>query len=251
MASGGSFVNTSPYGGDTWYEQQRFYRIEDGLAWETLADRAFFGSHPIYIHGLQVREAGSGLLGEDGGSRYTRRTMEVVPQPRFPAPTGDRSADVAAVVAWHRHVLEVVASDVDADGSEEARRQLQWRVLPNVTGDPAAAYDRLLRWRNEFISWYDRGLDVIWLEDHDHRPTLAGWRVLHKFFGPLDEQRCDICLETDHNEYCPRVPVWYPELCGPGRPPPMLRPQLPLPQQPRFAELSLLSARRWWQFWRR
>jgi len=44
----GTFVATNA-GWKVWYEQQKFYRSEDGIAWEVLPPEAFTGSHPIYF----------------------------------------------------------------------------------------------------------------------------------------------------------------------------------------------------------
>jgi hypothetical protein len=55
----GTFVAAND-GWMVWYEQQRFYRSEDGVAWETLPADAFVGSHPIYFmaHGRVTPGAG-------------------------------------------------------------------------------------------------------------------------------------------------------------------------------------------------
>lgn len=177
--------------------------------------------------------------------------MEVPPQCRFPVPTGDHGVDVAEILAWHRHVLEFIASEAGQSVSEDARLHVQVRGLPDVSGAPAAAHDRILRWRDNLINWYVIGLDLIWIEPSDDMPTLAGWGWLSKFLRPIDaELRCDRCLETDHIEDCPLVEVWYPELAR-RRPPTTRPPRTPRPSPPRFAELLVLSPRRWWQFWRR
>ena len=34
-------------GWDNWYDKQRFYRSDDGIAWEEVADGSYTGSHPI------------------------------------------------------------------------------------------------------------------------------------------------------------------------------------------------------------
>ncbi len=43
----GTFVAAND-GWMQWYEKQRFFRSTDGKSWETLAEDAFVGSHPIY-----------------------------------------------------------------------------------------------------------------------------------------------------------------------------------------------------------
>jgi len=46
VSDDGTFVAVRG-GWRTWYEDQEFYRSEDGVTWETLPDGAFTGSHPI------------------------------------------------------------------------------------------------------------------------------------------------------------------------------------------------------------
>jgi hypothetical protein len=46
----GTFVAVND-GWQRWYEQQRFYRSDDGLTWEELAEGTFTGGHPIYFVG--------------------------------------------------------------------------------------------------------------------------------------------------------------------------------------------------------
>lgn len=55
----GTFVAVND-GWQVWYEQQAFYRSEDGVAWEVLPPGAFTGSHPIYFmaHGEVAPGAG-------------------------------------------------------------------------------------------------------------------------------------------------------------------------------------------------
>jgi hypothetical protein len=44
----GTFVAVNA-GWKRWYEQQQFFRSEDGVNWEVLPPEAFVGSHPIYF----------------------------------------------------------------------------------------------------------------------------------------------------------------------------------------------------------
>jgi hypothetical protein len=55
----GTFVAANA-GWMVWYEEQRFFRSEDGVTWEVLPPDAFTGSHPIYFmaHGEVAPGAG-------------------------------------------------------------------------------------------------------------------------------------------------------------------------------------------------
>ncbi|MBO6933822.1 MAG: hypothetical protein JJ863_02565 [Deltaproteobacteria bacterium] len=46
VSDDGTFVGVRG-GWQNWYENQEFYRSEDGVTWETLGDGSFTGSHPI------------------------------------------------------------------------------------------------------------------------------------------------------------------------------------------------------------
>jgi hypothetical protein len=162
--------------------------------------------------------------------------MEEIPAHlRFPAPTGDRRVDVAAVVAWRRHVLEFFAGDAAAPWlTDRLRDEFARRELPDTTGDPAAAYDRIRRWR-EGIKNY---CALIWDVIHTDPDAIAPPEVLHtltRLLDPIDVgDRCEHCLERVTHPY---------GVCT------FINPDWP-PVPPEFAEL-MPGRRRWWQFWRR
>jgi hypothetical protein len=159
---------------------------------------------------------------------------EIPAQCRFPAPTGDRRVDVAAVVAWRGRVLDFFASGATAPWlTERLREEFRGRELPDTAGDPAAAYDRIRRWREGVASYCELIWDLAIVP-----PSVAPQDVLNnlaRLLDPVDVgARCKHCLEKvshPHGVCTWANPTW---------------PYVP----PEFAEL-MPGRRRWWQFWRR
>lgn len=143
---------------------------------------------------------------------------------RFPAPTGRRSADVAAVVAWRRHVLAFLATNPAAQALTEATRaELRRRELPDLTGDPTRAYERIQDWRNNFANWCALVNDLIHDPDsHEWIPDPSECAAMSAFLDPGDGRpRCEYCLEAPHQGQpphgwrCPLLDRWE----HPSRPP--------------------------------
>jgi hypothetical protein len=59
----GTFVAVKDDWG-AWYDQQEFYRSEDGVTWQKLAKSAFTGSHPIKFIEAGVVEASATCPGK-------------------------------------------------------------------------------------------------------------------------------------------------------------------------------------------
>lgn len=154
---------------------------------------------------------------------------------RFPAPTGDRRVDVAAVVAWRRRVLEFFASGATAPWlTDRLRHEFVRRKPPDTAGEPAEVYDALRRWREGVASYCALAWDLV----HDDPDAIAPLDVLHTLSRLLDPsdvgERCEQCLEKVSHPY---------GVCT------FFNPDWP-PVPPEFAEL-VPGRRRWWQFWRR
>lgn len=110
--------------------------------------------------------------------------MEEIPAHlRFPTPTGDRRVDVAAVVAWRRRVLDFFAGDATAPWlTDRLRDEFARHDLPDTTGDPAADYDEIRRWREGVASY----CTFIWDCVHDDSESIAPPEVLHTLTRLLD-----------------------------------------------------------------
>lgn len=161
--------------------------------------------------------------------------MEEIPAHlRFPAPTGDRRVDVAAVVAWRRRVLDFFASGATAPWlTDRLRDEFARHELPDTTGEPAAVYDALRRWREGVASY----CELVWdraVVDPDTAPIEVLGTIVRLLDPPDVRDRCKHCLEEVSHPYgvCTFI--------NPGWP----------PVPPEFAEL-VPGRRRWWQFWRR
>lgn len=115
--------------------------------------------------------------------------------------------------------------------TELVRKEFRSRDLPDTTGNPAEAYERILRWRDSFLNYCEKAWDLFPLDD-EMPPSLRECATLAKFLQPDDGcDRCDQCLGAPHH-------------LGPC---PLFHPDWP-PIPPEFAELMM--KRRWWEFWK-
>jgi hypothetical protein len=117
--------------------------------------------------------------------------MDAAPWFEFPLPMGDPAADVAAIHAWHRHLI--ASFDVGAPPvalSLRAQAAFRDRALPSLAGDPRMVYAALLHWRAALLDWVADVWDVI------GEPALDVFecRELERLLQPRLRGACMWCL---------------------------------------------------------